>query len=277
MTERSKRQTAKTKPAGIAYAGDLPEEARQEIAAKMERITKGLKLSPGRAPEQFTRVSEGFNFNPVVKLPKGHMAKTFVQLLDGLVSDIPRLSKFWEGLAPDQEEYIKTLFTKMRISVLRGDYLDVLPMLDDLIKIIEALKPKEDLVSEAMNLRSNVEDLIGKLDKDLLPEERAVFKTQSAGTPEGKRQQQEEKTMEGLREELEKAIGARGYVSPSRATKKALTGYFSEEVVNGVRDIAAMRRMKVQDVLNEAMNDLLAKHADNLQRYQKAVRDFIKD
>lgn len=162
MTEKAKRQTTRAKPAGIAYAGNLPEEEQNRLAAKLERVNQGLALSPGKAPASLAKAVAG---------------------------------------------------------------------------------ERQDKIT---------------------------LKAPSAA------QQEEEKPMEGLREEHAKATSKRGYVAPSRADKKCISGYFPEDVADSLRDLAALQRRPLQAILDEAMNDVLAKYDGKLKKYQAFFKDFSK-
>lgn len=64
---------------------------------------------------------------------------------------------------------------------------------------------------------------------------------------------------------------AAGYIQPGRIGKKPLVGYFSKEAHKAVKQLALDLDRKVEDLLGEALRDLLIKHT----RLREA--EFFKD
>lgn len=50
-----------------------------------------------------------------------------------------------------------------------------------------------------------------------------------------------------------------GYIQPGRIGKKPLVGYFSKEAHKAVKQLALDLDLKVEDLLGEALHDLLVK------------------
>ena len=74
-----------------------------------------------------------------------------------------------------------------------------------------------------------------------------------------------------LSEEQRAAAKAERYIPPSRVGKRALAGYFSDEVLAELKALAAIRQCTGQSLLDEALADLFKKHEEVLKVVRQAL------
>lgn len=75
-----------------------------------------------------------------------------------------------------------------------------------------------------------------------------------------------------ISEDQQKAARGAGYVPPSRIGKRALAGYFSEEVLAELKMLGAMQNRTAQALFEEAIGDLLKKHEADMVAVRQALK-----
>ena len=75
-----------------------------------------------------------------------------------------------------------------------------------------------------------------------------------------------------ISKEQQKAARGAGYVPPSRIGKRALAGYFSEEVLAELKTLGAIQNRTAQALFEEAIGDLLKKHEVDMVAVRQALK-----
>lgn len=88
------------------------------------------------------------------------------------------------------------------------------------------------------------------------------------------RRHQEEKRMAApsLTEKQKKAAHGGPYVPPSREGKRAVAAFLPEETLAEIKILAAIQHRTTQSLMEEALEDLFEKHAEDVSAARKALR-----
>jgi hypothetical protein len=84
--------------------------------------------------------------------------------------------------------------------------------------------------------------------------------SQAAGHAFSRSQEVEERPREGLHNVESRSPRLLRAVAPSRAGKKPITGFFEPEVSRQIKKVALEKDKTMQELLQEALNDLFRKY-----------------